>query len=52
MTDSNDKSTSRGISKDMSPEAILKRLAIASRLRDFVRFVQTAKLGGRVEPKK
>lgn len=42
------KERSRGISFDMSPEAISRRLDIVSELRKFTKFLSTAK---KIEPK-
>ena len=41
---------SKGISQDMSPPAIAKRLQIASELYDLARILATAQYVGKVEP--
>ena len=41
---------SKGISQDMSPEAIAGRLKIVSELYDLARTLSTAEFLGRVEP--
>ena len=50
MTETDNKALSRGISHDMSAEAILRRLRIASDLYDVAKLLGKAKRVGRVEP--
>lgn len=44
-----DQARSRGVSRDMSAEAILRRLEIASELYELARGLQQAEFVGRVE---
>ena len=50
MTETDNKALSRGISRDMSAEAISRRLRIASDLHDVATMLGKAKRVGRVEP--
>jgi hypothetical protein len=49
MTEQDYKALSRGISRDMSPDAIARRLQIASDLHDLVKDLAQAKNLGKVE---
>ena len=49
MTQPDDKSVSRGISSDMSPEAISRRLEIVSELYELAKVLQGAQFVGKVE---
>ena len=50
MTETDNKALSRGISRDMSAEAISRRLRIASDLYDIAKILGKTKRVGRVEP--
>ena len=52
MTASDNKAKSRGISADMSPQAISRRLEIVSELYELSKTLDTAKFVGKVEPTK
>ena len=50
MTEPNFKHLSRGVSRDMSPEAIARRLEIASQLHELSKMLGRSKRRGKIEP--